>query len=728
MDPVAAFSIFLSNHGIAPISTETTIQQFIEANFSLMREDILKSVVMEALSQRDKNLEKGMTDSATLLGVWGVIIDTMKETIINRRESAEKNFQKLIEFGMEGKKGAAETHLLNLVATGYVDYLFLGILDETMNACKAENKDEPYFMFEYFKQFITESQNNHNKINTSNINTSLKYSSPEKVITSTTPRHDNDVTPASNEEILNEQDLLDSFQLLTKIMDECKGNANILKEYIIKECANKIDNGPSITTSAFSRVLQDNINACQSAGYHNKLKVLLFIKDLIKQYSSSNKISIVSGLDTDELGTINHHLSQLQLEDNTAQAIAQLNAHHAPQFIGDDADNKMVNRLILAPDSFIDGSKVDIQGKVKNKKNKKEKKLIKSKVHSLVDEISEQLDQNGWAVVDNFVPIELIKRVKIEAKLFQKYYEQSEIWVGKQADLGAHLKVPSVRGDRVLWLCGGHNTAPESQGVTRVIKTIGEIEPCKLEVKASAPIRRFAAIKELVAASDKLVEELKLKVEKLSGIFERSDAMLANYPGKGARFANHIDNTTGDGRRLTVLIYLNPDWDSSNGGALRITPPHPNADSVDVFPNGSRLALFYSAEIMHEVLPTYDDRYAITIWYYDVKEREAALLAAKESGKGSAAAVTSIESQIKAKEFISELMGGDEIDESGGEPTVEELQLLAAKVTDLSDESLGIVANITGSPSVQSFRAGFSMLVPEDLKSMRRLFRRMGLQ
>ena len=29
------------------------------------------------------------------------------------------------------------------------------------------------------------------------------------------------------------------------------------------------------------------------------------------------------------------------------------------------------------------------------------------------------------------------------------------------------------------------------------------------------------------------------------GIFERSDAMLANYPGDGARFARHIDNTTG---------------------------------------------------------------------------------------------------------------------------------------------------------------------------------------
>jgi hypothetical protein len=33
------------------------------------------------------------------------------------------------------------------------------------------------------------------------------------------------------------------------------------------------------------------------------------------------------------------------------------------------------------------------------------------------------------------------------------------------------------------------------------IVVTGEIEPCKLEVKAKAPIRRFAAMKELVGAS-----------------------------------------------------------------------------------------------------------------------------------------------------------------------------------------------------------------------------------
>lgn len=112
----------------------------------------------------------------------------------------------------------------------------------------------------------------------------------------------------------------------------------------------------------------------------------------------------------------------------------------------------------------------------------------------------------------------------------------------------------------------------------------------------------------------------------------------------GSRFARHIDNTTQDGRRLTMLVYLNPSWSPDMGGALRLTPPKASvgaeeegkggeggasaggkrggeggeesggeggsaggsapggsADAIDIFPKAGRLALFYSATIPHEV-------------------------------------------------------------------------------------------------------------------------------
>ena len=77
--------------------------------------------------------------------------------------------------------------------------------------------------------------------------------------------------------------------------------------------------------------------------------------------------------------------------------------------------------------------------------------------------------------------------------------------------------------------------------------------------------------------------------------------MFAVYPGEGSRFAKHIDNTTQDGRRLTVLLYLNPGWTEREGGAVRLFPPGSDA-VIDVLPEGGRLAMFWSATVPHEGL------------------------------------------------------------------------------------------------------------------------------
>ena len=377
--------------------------------------------------------------------------------------------------------------------------------------------------------------------------------------------------------------------------------------------------------------------------------------------------------------------------------------------------------------------------------------------------------------------------------------------------------VCSVRGDRVLWMCGGHLTQRAPEGISRVVRTQGEIEPCRLDIKQHAPIRKFHGLRELTAAIDKFVYELRNYSDEISGVYERSDAMMAIYPGGGARFANHIDNTTRDGRRLTVLIYLNPDWDPSNGGALRITMPHekkldgsgnaenpknvvgitpseieqelksealpesviippmetsevadaldseplevtvlppapPDASkkslysAVDIYPNAGRLAMFFSSEVPHEVLPTFADRHALTLWYYDTQERKEAVEASKASGRAEATAKTSIESQQQAKQFMEALMGKGKYiyhfentykinmfcfsfsDADSPLPEQSELDNLAEQVKQLSDETAGIVSNITGAPSAESFRTGFELLTVEDLQSMRKLFRRMGLQ
>jgi len=58
----------------------------------------------------------------------------------------------------------------------------------------------------------------------------------------------------------------------------------------------------------------------------------------------------------------------------------------------------------------------------------------------------------GWALVDGLVGGELVANVRREIKQLEAQYEAGEIWVGKQADVGAHISVSSVRGDKVLWV------------------------------------------------------------------------------------------------------------------------------------------------------------------------------------------------------------------------------------------------------------------------------------
>jgi len=322
-------------------------------------------------------------------------------------------------------------------------------------------------------------------------------------------------------------------------------------------------------------------------------------------------------------------------------------------------------------------------------------------------------------------------------------------------------------------MCGAHPLDAAPEGITRHVQTIGEVEPCKLAIKAIAPIRKFAALKEFIQRVDKFVHELKPKVTRLNGLYERSDVMFSIYPGNGSRFANHIDNTTHDGRVLTVVAYLNPDWDVDEGGALRVQLPQkyretctlldpeekagdPMTEFVDVFPECGRIVLFYSSEVRHEVLPTFGQRHACTIWYYDREERAEALKSATDSGKGAAVAVASMEAQTEARTFIADLMGQDESLDGAVKAvsTVTETSTTTAKGTmevpgDIKDatvispellaelndkvqnhltaEALEIVSSITGAPSAASFKEGFKMLVPEDLKSIRQLFRRMGL-
>lgn len=114
-----------------------------------------------------------------------------------------------------------------------------------------------------------------------------------------------------------------------------------------------------------------------------------------------------------------------------------------------------------------------------------------------------------------------------------------------------------------------------------------------------------------------LISELATPVPAIKAVTSRSQAMVACYPGGGARYVKHVDNdgkhTHCKTRVLTAILYLN-DWRQGDGGELVIF--HENGSERRVVePVAGRVLLFWSDwRTPHEVRPARKPRYAITIW------------------------------------------------------------------------------------------------------------------
>jgi hypothetical protein len=120
------------------------------------------------------------------------------------------------------------------------------------------------------------------------------------------------------------------------------------------------------------------------------------------------------------------------------------------------------------------------------------------------DRVAMALGDHGWAVCDNFVSEDLVRAVRREVAgpRLSASYEESEIWVGKEAGIGAQLSVPSVRGDRVLWLPDDDVTAGGHSAVAKIIERIDSL----------------------------ILQLMSPRLSSLGGLNERTDAMFAIYP------------------------------------------------------------------------------------------------------------------------------------------------------------------------------------------------------
>ncbi|MFY0663912.1 MAG: 2OG-Fe(II) oxygenase [Natronospirillum sp.] len=101
----------------------------------------------------------------------------------------------------------------------------------------------------------------------------------------------------------------------------------------------------------------------------------------------------------------------------------------------------------------------------------------------------------------------------------------------------------------------------------------------------------------------------------IMGLFDY-EAHFALYPD-GAFYKKHLDAFQGQSnRRLSTVLYLNYDWQPTDGGELRCyDPDEPSQVLFDLAPLAGTLVVFESERFWHEVLPAKRRRFSIAGWF-----------------------------------------------------------------------------------------------------------------
>ncbi|KAM8920848.1 prolyl hydroxylase EGLN3 [Pelodytes ibericus] len=216
-----------------------------------------------------------------------------------------------------------------------------------------------------------------------------------------------------------------------------------------------------------------------------------------------------------------------------------------------------------------------------------------------LEHIIPRLLATGFCYLDNILGIEVGDRVLEQVK---RLHKEGAL---KDGQLAGDLKGVSkrhLRGDKIAWVAG---TEEGCEAIGLVLSVIDRL---------------------IVLCGSQLGDHY---------VKERSKAMVACYPGNGTGYVRHVDNPNEDGRCITCIYYLNKDWNAKiDGGILRIF--HDRGTGVaDIEPLFDRLLFFWSdRRNPHEVQPSYSTRYALTVWYFDARERaEAKKRFQKRSGR-----------------------------------------------------------------------------------------------
>lgn len=195
----------------------------------------------------------------------------------------------------------------------------------------------------------------------------------------------------------------------------------------------------------------------------------------------------------------------------------------------------------------------------------------------VLDRISDRIGRDGWVAIPSFIVPGMVAALGEECARLAAQGSFHDAAIGSGAD---RQIAGDVRADQILWL--------EQSGSSEAQKEC---------------LDRFEEMR------------LKLNRELQLGLFE-FECHFARYT-PGAFYRKHLDQFSRDSRRrLSSILYLNSNWQSEDGGELRLyLERKPESGHVDIRPDGGTLVLFLSDRFPHEVLPAKRERLSLTGWF-----------------------------------------------------------------------------------------------------------------
>jgi len=195
-------------------------------------------------------------------------------------------------------------------------------------------------------------------------------------------------------------------------------------------------------------------------------------------------------------------------------------------------------------------------------------------LNTKIENILNDLDQQGWSVQEKFFTSELTHNLKDTLSSFREQGLLKQAGIGRKNNF--HIE-QSIRSDEIKWF--DENSTNEYQ-------------------------------KEFLKISHQLQDAINQRF--YLGLFELEVHFALYAPN--AFYKRHLDqHKNQDTRVITLITYLNENWEDEDGGELQLYLK--NGKTISVFPKAGTVVCFFSADYEHEVLPAKRERMSLTGWF-----------------------------------------------------------------------------------------------------------------